>query len=176
MDQNRGLFKHHLLWGLWLGLASVACIQILTWVGLGLSNWTWILPWAAVAVFAALATRSLCARRGTRPGFLRIALMVALMVLTANLINQIYMFVYINFVDPSWVDTVADVWAEQLRDAGTSEEGIAERIARFRRQWETRYVFTLGLISYSLPPFLLGVVAGLLTAFLARRGDSTAAA
>ena len=41
----RGLLEHDLLWGLRLGAAVVLCIQVLTWVGLGLTFWTWTLTY-----------------------------------------------------------------------------------------------------------------------------------
>jgi hypothetical protein len=69
------------------------------------------------------------------------------------------MFVYINFVDATWVDTVAEIWSAQLEEAGSSAEQIDQSIASFRRQWETSYVFTLGIVAYTLPQLVLGLVA-----------------
>lgn len=153
------LLQHHLYWGLGLGAATVATIQILTWLGLGLSNWTWALTWALVVVFAVLAGKSLERRFGARPRFLQALGLLVVMLLLGRLIYQTYMFLYINYVDPNWVDTVAEVWSAQLADSGTGAEEIAQRIAAFRRQWETGFVFTLGLIAYALPEFVLGLLA-----------------
>lgn len=50
--KKSSLLRHHLYWGLALGAAVVMTIQVLTWLGLGLSNWTWILPWVLVVVLA----------------------------------------------------------------------------------------------------------------------------
>jgi len=72
--KNTGLLGHHLTWGLGLGAAVVLTIQVLTWIGLGLSNWTWILPWVLVVVFAVLAGKSLARRLGKRPRFLQAVL------------------------------------------------------------------------------------------------------
>ena len=72
---------------------------------------------------------------------------------------QTYMFVYINFVDPTWVDTVAEVWSAQLEESGATAEQIDKRITNFRKQWETGFVFTLGLIAYALPEIVLGLLA-----------------
>jgi len=159
---ERGLLKHHLYWGLGLGAAVVLTIQILTWMGLGLSNLTWILPWALVVVFALLAGKSLGRRLGTRPRFLQALLLLIAMILVARVVYQTYMFVYINFVDPTWVDTVAEVWSAQLEESGATAEQIDEQVASFRRQWETGFVFTLGLIAYTLPQLVVGTVAMLL--------------
>ncbi len=157
--KETGQLKHHLFWGLALGAAVVLTIQVLTWVGLGLSNWTWILPWMLVVVFAVLAGKSFAKRLGARPRFLQAALLLLVMIFVARVMYQTYMFVYINFVDPTWVDTVAEVWTGQLEESGASEEEIDKRITNFRKQWETGFVFTVGLVAYALPEFVLGLLA-----------------
>lgn len=153
------LIKHHLLWGIGLGAAVVLTIQILTWAGLGLSNWTWILPWVLVVVFAILAGKSLATRLGARPRFLQALVLLLVMIFVARIMYQTYMWVYINFVDPTWVDTVAEVWSGQLAESGATTEEIDRRITGFRRQWETGFVFTLGLVAYALPELVLGLLA-----------------
>lgn len=159
-----GLLKHHLLWGLALGTAVVLAIQVLTWLGLGLSSWTWILPWVLVVVLAMLAGRSLTRRLGSRPRFLQALLLLVVMIFVSRLMYQTYMFVYINFVDPTWVDTVAEVWSGRLADSGASAEEIDNRIEGFRKQWQTGFVFTIGIVAYSLPQIVLGLLAMLLGA------------
>ena len=153
------LLKHHLYWGLGLGAAVVLTIQVLTWLGLGLSNLTWILPWVLVVVFAVLAGKSLTKRLGARPRFLQAFLLLIVMILVGRIMFQTYMFIYINFVDPTWVDTVAEVWSGQLAESGATAEEIDKRITSFRRQWETSFVFTLGLVAYTLPQVVLGLLA-----------------
>ena len=37
------------------------------------------------------------------------------MILVGRVMYQTYMFLYINFVDPTWVDTVAEVWSGRSR-------------------------------------------------------------
>ena len=172
----RGLLKHHILWGLGLGAAAVASTQILTWMGLGLSNLTWISTYTLIVVFAVLAGRSLRGRLDRRPGFLQAVLMLLVMLLVSRLMYQTYMFLYINFVDPDWVDTVADVWSGQLRESGSTEEAIEKSISRFRRQWETKFVFTLGIIAYALPEFVLGLVALVVSAVQPWKKDGGARA
>jgi hypothetical protein len=147
------------LWGLGLGAAVVLCIQILTWIGFGLSHLTWVLTWLLVMVFAVLAGKSLGRHLGDRPRFLQALVLLVVMILVGRVLYQTYMFVYINFVDPTWVNTVAEVWSAQLEDAGSSAEQIDQSIASFRKQWETRYVFTLGIVAYALPQLALGLLA-----------------
>ena len=157
-----GLLRHHLYWGLGLGAAVVLTIQVLTWLGLGLSNLTWILTWVLVVVFAVLAGRSLARRLEARPRFLQAFLLLVVMLFVARVMYQTYMFFYIHFVDPTWVDTVAEVWSAQLAESGATSEEIDKRITAFRRQWETGYVFTLGIIAYALPQVVLGLLAMIL--------------
>jgi hypothetical protein len=157
--KKSSLLQHHLYWGLALGAAVVITIQVLTWLGLGLSNWTWILPWVLVVVFALLAGKSLAKSLGTRPGFLKALVLILVMILVGRIMYQTYMFLYINFVDPTWVDTVADVWSAQLEESGATAEQIEKKITKFRKQWETGFVFTLGLIAYALPEVVLGLLA-----------------
>jgi magnesium-transporting ATPase (P-type) len=159
MTTTRNLWLHHLSWGLGLGAAVVLCIQILTWVGLGLSHLTWILTWVLVMVFAVLAGRSLGRRLNKRPRFWQALLLLVVMILVGRVVYQTYMFVYINFVDPTWVDTVAEVWSAQLEEAGSSAEEITENIANFRQLWQTGNVFTLGIVAHVLPQFVLGLLA-----------------
>jgi hypothetical protein len=155
----RELSKHGLVWGLLLGFAISASIQVLTWLGLGLTYWTWLATYLAVVVLVALSGRSLTARWQARPNLKQAAVLVVVMILVAKVIYQIYMFTYINFVDSNWVEMVAEVWQAQMQESGVSDENIAAYIADFRRQWETSYVFTLGLVSHTLPQFVLGFVS-----------------
>lgn len=155
---TREWLKHDLPWGIGLGTAVVLCIQILTWVGLGLTHWTWVSTYAMVVVFSILGTRSLRKHLTVRPGFPRAALLIALMVLVSKLMEQTYMFVYINFVDPTWVETVAELWSGQLRDTGVSEARIARLIADFRHQWQTSYIFSLGILRYGIAQLILGLI------------------
>jgi len=124
-----------------------------------MSHLTWVLTWLLVVVFAVLAGNSLARRLGERPRFLQALLLLVVMILVGRVLYQTYMFVYINFVDPTWVDTVAEVWSAQLEEAGSSAEQIDQSIASFRKQWETRYVFTLGIVAYALPQLILGLLA-----------------
>jgi hypothetical protein len=160
--KKSALLQHHLSWGLGFGAAWVVTIQVLTWIGLGLSNWTWILPWALVVVFSVLAGKSLGKRLGNRPRFLQALLLLVVMLLVGRVIYQTYMFVYINYVDPTWVDTVAEVWSGQLEESGATAEEISTKIATFRSQWQTSYVFTMGLVAYVIPELVLGLLAMLL--------------
>jgi len=51
----------------------------------------------------------------SRPGFLKALVLLLVMILVGRVMYQTYMFLYINFVDPTWVDTVAEVWSGRSR-------------------------------------------------------------
>lgn len=156
------LWKHHLSWGVKLGLAEVACIQILTWIGLGLSHLTWILVYLLVILFAVLSGKTLARRMGSRPGVLRTFLSMVVIVLVSRAIYQIYMLLYITYADPGWIETVAEVWTEQLQSAGVAADQIESKLDRFRREWQPANALTVGLVSYGVPQWILGTVAQLL--------------
>jgi hypothetical protein len=151
------IVKGGLFWGLLLGLSEVACIQVLTWAGLGLSHLTWILTYVLVVILA--ITAGLAVEKGSaqRLGILNAAVLVLVMVLVSRVIYQTYMFVYINYLDPGWVETVATVWREQLRQGGANEETIAANISQFRREWETVHIFTYGIINYGIAHYILAL-------------------
>lgn len=78
---------------------------------------------------------------------------------------QSYMFVYINYIDPQWVDTVAERWTQMLKDADISDEQISKRITIFRKAWEPLSMFTTELILYGIPQFVLGMIVSLFYIF-----------
>ena len=123
-----------------------------------------------------LGARSLRKRSAARPGVVRTVVLITLMILVSRVIYQTYMFVYLNFVDPTWVDTVAEVWSAQLRQAGAADEKIAMNIADFRNQWETGYIFSIGIIRWGIPQFILGLVAAAVSAVWSRRRSSVPSA
>lgn len=172
--KTKAPWQHDVLWGLVLGVAVSVGVQILTWMGLGLTYWTWVVTYLLVALFAVLAARSLLRRNGSL-GLPRTAILVLVLVLVSKLIFQIYMFLYIHAVDPGWVDRVAEVWAPQLRESGASEAEIERQISAFRRNWSTPYIFTLGVIAYALPQAVIGFVAAALGAVWPGRRKSRAA-
>ncbi len=93
----RSLLEHDLFWGAGLGAAVVLCIQIRTWIGLGLTYWTFTLTYVLVVVFAVLGARSLRKRSAGSPGIGRTVVLIALMILVSRVIYQTYMFIYLTY-------------------------------------------------------------------------------
>ena len=176
MSARRAIpWKHHVGWGAGLGAAGVVLIQVLTWLGLGLSHLTWILTFVLVAVFAVVAARSLGRRLGARPTLWQTVVLLAVMTVVMAVIGQLYMFVYINWVDPTWVDTVAEVWSAQMTESGAAPDEIDRNIDMFRRNWRTANVFTLGLVAFALRNFVVGLLVAVVAVVQPwkrrRRGD-----
>lgn len=161
--RTSGSMVHGVRFGAALGAAVVSAIQILTWVGLGLTVWTWISSYLLVVLFTALAGRAFLKRGSSPPGMVQTLLMVTAMVFVAKVMFQTYMFVYLNYVDPTWVETVAEFWEGQMRESGTDEERIVANISDFRNQWRTRYIFTIGIVRYSVTELVLGTVSALVS-------------
>lgn len=151
-------------WSLALGIAVAFAIQLLTWMGLGLSPLTWVSTYILVILFAVLSGAALGRAIGARPGLVSAGAMIAILILASRIIFQIYMLFYITYIDPSWVDATASFWQDQLRDAGQSDGAIKRTIEDFRMQWTTDYMFTIGIIRYGAPQFILGLIAIVLTA------------
>ncbi len=141
-----------------LGLAYVANVQILTWMGLGLTSWVLGLDLALmVAAVVALHWR-LHARHGLVPGGVATLLSVALVVFAAGLIRQAYMVIYLVFIDPSWVDMVVQVRRDLLAAAGVPAEEISQRLLAVRSGFTPARMFTTGVLIPGLWKFGIAVV------------------
>ncbi len=157
--------KTSLKWGIVLGLAIVVGTQVLTWLGLGLSIWFPVVTYLSVIVFVASGLRDLKIRQAGKLTFLNAGLAVLIIILISRLIFQIYMFVYINYVDPNWVNTVAESWTQRMQDADIPADRIEQRISSFRNAWRPVNVFTVELLMYAIPQIVLGWMVSLLFVF-----------
>ncbi len=165
--------KAGLKYGIILGLLLVANVQILTWLGLGLTSWVFAGHLFLLLVTAYLALKQF---RAAKEGVLSIgnALVInAVMVLVATFINQAYMFVYITMIDPMWVDAVAEMRRQTLLDAGLEGAGVDDRVMAFRQAFTPLRMFTRGVIMPSLWDF---VFAGIVAVFMRTKAISAAAA
>ena len=159
-------------WGILLGLALVTGTQILTWAGLGLTNWFIFLTYFWVILFMILAFRDLKAKNEGKLIFKNVLLPIVIIVLISRLIFQIYMFIYINYVDPTWVETVAESWTQTMTETGVDAETIEKRIQFFRNAYVTQRMFTTELIAVGIPQMVLGIIVSLF--FVLKRKKSEA--
>jgi hypothetical protein len=71
------------------------------------------------------------------------------------------MFIYTQYIDPDWVNTVAESWTKTLQEANTPAEKIDKQINAFRKSYEPLSMFTIQLINYGLPQFVIGVIVSI---------------
>ncbi len=156
-------------WGLLLGVAVALGTQILTWAGLGLTNWFLILTYVLVVAFSVLSLIELKNRRETTFNFLNAALTIAAIILISRLVFQTYMFVYTRYIEPTWVDTVAETWIATLQASDVDANGIEQQISSFRKSYETLPMFTSSLILYAIPQFVLGLIVCVVFVFFQKK-------
>lgn len=159
------ILKISLKWGLSLGIAVSIATQILTWLGFGLTNWFIFVSIILTVIAIALASNEVQVENQGKLPFLNALTLVIVSVLIARFIFQIYMFVYTRYIDPSWIDTVAESWTVMLQEAGTTAEQIDVQIQSFRKAYEFVPMFTSALVLYGIPQFFWGFITALFFVF-----------
>ena len=148
-------------WGVILGLSIVVGTQILTWLGYGLTNWFVAITYLAVIITVLYGSRNL--RNTLREDFTMIKAMLAvlIMVIISRYIFQTYMFIYINYIEPDWIEKVSEIWTEMLQEKNVAAEQIQQKISTFHRAYEPLNMFTVEIIYIGLSQIILGcIVAG----------------
>lgn len=156
-------------WGIILGIAVSLGTQILTWIGLGLTNWFVLLTYVLVVVFVILSLKELKNRTKTTFNFLHAILSVIGIIVIARLLFQTYMYVHIHYIDPTWVETVASTWTKSLQETNVPANKIEQQIDSFRQSYETIPMFTSSLITYAVPQFVLGIIVSILYVFIDKK-------
>ena len=155
------LIRKSAIYGLLLGIGLVVGTQILTWLGLGLTSWFMVLTFGLVIVFLTLGLRRLKQQSGGRLTMAKAALAVVVVILVSRFIFQLYMFAYINYFDPDWVNRVARTWSASMQEAELPADQIARRIESFRQAWKTLPMFTIEIVFVAIPQFVLGFLISL---------------
>lgn len=155
------VLRNTIKWGIILGIAVSLSTQILTWLGLGLTNWFVIMSIILTVVFIALVSKNVQSVNGGNLSFINAIFIVIVLVLIARIIFQIYMFIYTRYIDPLWVDTVSDSWTTTLQNSGVNAEQINAQIQSFRKSYETIPMFTSTLVLYAIPQFILGFITSM---------------
>jgi hypothetical protein len=145
-------------WGLLLGASVALGTQILTWLGLGLTNWFLVLTYLLVVVFSILCLIELRKSGAIKLNLLNAILIILGIILISRLIFQTYMFIYTRYIDPSWVDAVSETWAISLQESNVTADQIDRQINGFRKSYEVLPMFTSSLISYAVPQFIIGII------------------
>jgi hypothetical protein len=149
-------------WGLWLGVAVSLGTQILTWLGLGLTNWFVLLSYVLVIVFLIFGLNELKNHDKIKFNFLNALLVIIGIIIISRLIFQTYMFIYTRYIDPSWIDNVSETWSISLQESGIASDKIDQQIKSFRKSYETLAMFTSSLISYAIPQFVIGIIVSII--------------
>lgn len=157
------MFQHSVRYGATLGAAMVVSVQVLTWLGLGLTGWVFGLNLVLLITMVSLAHRSY--RRSSDHGmtFLEGAGIAAAMILVALLINQVYMVLYMTYIEPGWVDRVVEIRRELLIAGGNTADQIAPRLADVRASFTPLRMMTSGVIVPGLWQLLIASVITLFT-------------
>lgn len=169
--QKAMVLNTSLKWGIILGLAVALGTQILTWLGLGLTNWFVGLTYLLVVVVIILSSRELKKAHNGKLSFGNAALAVLIIVLIGRVLFQSYMFIYTRYIEPEWVNQVAEVWTQMMQEQGDGIEKINQQIAAFRKGYETGPMFTLELIKYAIPQLVLGLITSLVFVLPIRRKE-----
>lgn len=158
-------FRHSIIWGLYLGITLSMMTQILTWLGLGTSNWFIYLTYILVIIFISIGLKKLKSKKEGKLSFISSFSFVLVTILLSRLLFQTYMFVYTHYIDPNWVSKVANIWTQQMEQAGISAEQISNSIQGFKEAYQTGNMFTIELIKYGVPQIIIGVLISLYFVF-----------
>ena len=71
----------------------------------------------------------------------------------------------LDYIDPEWVERVAELWTNMMQEDGLTSEKINPQITAFRKAYEPLQMFTVELVKYGFPQFILGLVSSLFLVF-----------
>lgn len=145
-------------WGVLLGAIIVIITQMLTWLGLGTSNWFVILTFISVILVAILFARKARTNFPDNSKALNWILPLLATIIISRYIFQAYMFIYIQFVDPSWVSTVSETWSAMLADQNFTTEQIENQISAFQKSYRPTQMFTIEIVKYGIPQFIIALI------------------
>lgn len=155
------LLRYGLFYGVILGLLRVANVQSLTWLGLGLTSWVFVVDKILMVGVVIWAHHIYKRHDEVGLSFKDAFVMGVIIVLVAVLINQAYMYLYITLIEPGWVDKVADMRRQLLIENEIDPARIDERVAAFRNAYTPTRMFTRGIVVPSLwDTVVLSIIGG----------------
>ncbi len=164
-------FKTALKWGAYLGITQVIGTQILTWLGQGTSNWFPIMMTVLVILFITMMLKGIKSSEGGKLTFLKALVPIIIAIVAAFYIFQLYMFIYVNYIDPQWIDNTAVSWSQTMADNGVDQADIDKRIDIFRNSYKPLSMFTIQIINYGVPQMILGIIVSLFFIFRRKKKD-----
>jgi len=163
------LIRHSLKFGLWLGLSISAGTQILTWMGLGLTNWFVFLTYLLIIVFGFLSTRKWWVNNDRSIGFLKVLLSCFILIVASRYIFQGYMYGYTRYINPDWINEVVVIYADMLKMYDLSDAVIQDRIDAFRQSYSATSMFGIEIIRFGISQWILCVMVSMIFVFKSRK-------
>ena len=158
------MIKENIKYGLFLGIATSFVTQVLTWLGLGTSNWFVLLTYILVIVFVFIVIRKQWVKNNSIT-FLHAILIVSILILVSRYVFQLYMFIYTRYINPNWIDEVSIVWTEIMKENNASEIYISRQLSAFRKSYEPFSMFFIEVFKYGISQIILGVIISLYFVF-----------
>ncbi len=147
--------------GILLGLSISFGTQCLTWFGLGLTNWFVFLTYILLISFIVYAQRKHWLESETSISIIQALITIIIIVIISRYVFQLYMYIYITFADPNWVNTVVEYWTKTLRESNTSQEKINTLIEDFKNSYQPLQMFTRQIVKFGFGQIIIGIIASL---------------
>jgi len=156
-------------WGIALGIAVSLGTQILTWLGLGLTNWFLILTYVLLVFVLIFALKEISKIHAGNFKIMNGFLLIVGIIIISRLVFQIYMFIHTRYIDVEWIDSVAEAWEVALTSSNVATVQIENQVQNFRKSYETVPMFTSALLSYAIPQFIIGLIITVVYYFVGNR-------
>ncbi len=147
--------------GLILGICISIATQILTWLGYGLTSMFVILTYILIVLFIIIAQRNHWLNRSKPIPFIKALISVLIIIIVSRYVFQLYMYIYITYIDPNWINDVSVYWTELLRESNTPQESIAKQIEGFKKAYQPSQMFTIEIIKYGFSQIILGLITSI---------------
>lgn len=138
---------------------------MLTWAGLGTSNWFLVLMNILVIVFIAVMLKGIKSVEGGKLSFFKALIPIIVAVVVTFYIFQLYMFIYVKYIDPQWLENTASAWSQTMADNGVDQVDIDKRIDFFKNSYKPLSMFTIQVLNYGIPQIVVGVIVSLFFVF-----------
>ncbi|MEM9544741.1 MAG: DUF4199 family protein [Bacteroidota bacterium] len=153
--------KEDILTGILLGVVISMGTQILTFLGLGLSNNFVLLTYVCVFIFILVAQRKHWHKTKDKIPFCKALLTVIVIIIISRYIFQTYMYIYVTFINTNWIQEVSEYWTQLLQESNTPQEAIGRQIQNFKRAYLPARMFTIEILRYGFSQIVLGFMASL---------------
>lgn len=88
--------------------------------------------------------------------------------LISSLISSVFTYIYVKFIDPSWLETIKEMQVEQLQEQGMSDEQIEMSMGMMEKLSTPEMIFIFGIIG----GVFLGVILSLVITIFTQKNNS----